>query len=221
MYDFWYATGVAIMRPKLLDVIEEAKPSFTFVKRRIVETDSAGKVEELPEVPGTGLMELDSTTRVRLAIAGFVRAFSPVAPPVGIYTAGRFCQLFAFGKFSSIHPDSTLRDVLNFAGNAYRRALQAGPESSLPAFPAFLGAALMDGRMVDNLKTPLGIQEEAIAEFGVIRGSRDWDIAVSFAQDDDLIKASNRLMNDDESLWQHGTGEQMFFWRGRSEHAIP
>ncbi len=221
MYDFWYATGVAIMRPNLLDVIEGAQPTYKFVKRRLIETDKDGNETELPDVPGSGLMEKESATRVRLAVAGFIRAFSPAAPPVGIYTAGRFCQLFALGQFSSNHADSTFRDIINFAGNAYKTALHAGPESSLPAFPAFLGAILMDGAIGGNLATPSVDQEEVAAEFDVLRETRDREIAVNFAEHPDLIKASRFLMVEDRNPWQRGTGEQMFFWKDRSERAIP
>ncbi|MGJ5817240.1 hypothetical protein [Paludibaculum fermentans] len=222
MYDVWFATGAAIMSPALLDEVEQAQPVFTFVLREIKETDSNGTVTVFPPAPSTGLLEEDATTRVRLAISGFLRNFSPAAPPVGIYCAGRFCQYFAIQSFSSQDIEtSSFRDIIDLANQAYLQALNGGAESQLPAFPAFLGACLMDGAIVANLRTPSAEQLEVAAEFGLAPGSRDWDIALAFTESPEFARAAFFLMAGDTNPWTGGTGEQLFFWPGHSEHAIP
>jgi hypothetical protein len=139
MYDFWFTMGAAIVKPALLDAIVNAKPAFDFLQRIIVEIEDGVPVL-LPKGPNTGVLENASTTNVREAIAKFVRNFSSSAPPIGIYCAGRFCQLVEIPFFDPAQSqNSAFKDILKLANTAYLTAVGAGPDSKLPMFPAFLG----------------------------------------------------------------------------------
>jgi hypothetical protein len=119
MYDSWYVTGLAVMRPGLLKAISDAKPAFNFVDRIIVEVQN-GKRTLRPKAPWTGVLEETSTQNVRDAISAFAKKFSASAPPIGIYVAGRFEQYLAIPMFSSALPNkSKFSDIIDLANSAY------------------------------------------------------------------------------------------------------
>jgi hypothetical protein len=224
MYDFWFTLGVATIKPALLDEINGSGPAFDFVDRLTIEI-TGGLPALRPKAPGTGLLEAAPTTKVRETIAKFVRNFSPAAPPIGIYCAGRFCQMMKIPFFSSTQPgDSSFKDIITLANQGYIKAVGAGPASNLPMFPAFLGLCLMDGNFVFEFDNPTPKLTEAVSEFGIVIGdaSRDWQIAKAFVKTDEFSKATQLLMVSNMSCWAGGgnTFEQMFFWIGKSEHAI-
>lgn len=231
MYDLWYALGVGIITPKLLVEINKANPKFDFVQRIIIEIADDQIPVLRPKAPNTGLLEDGPTTAVRLAIAGFVQKFSPAAPPIGIYCAGRLCQLIQIPFFSSSQQDrSSFSDIIALAHQAYLIAIGQGPESKLATFPAFLGLCLLDGNLVQDLPhrqdgcitkaTPRAI--EAAGEFGIgDDAKREWEIVTAFISADEFVQASDLLMVQDKSPWKGTTGEQIFFWQGLTEHAIP
>jgi hypothetical protein len=224
MYDFWYALGVAAIKPRLLDAIAK-EVKFDFVTRKIIETDQSGHKTVLPKGPNTGLLEYAATTSVRRTMARFVKKFSPSAPPIGIYCAGRFCQLMRICHFASQHPnDSKFTDIIKLANKAYIKALDGGPKSAMPTFPAFLGLCLMDGNFVFDFKRPTKKLKEAVSEFGIRVGnaSREWQIATAFVKTAEFQTATQYLMAGDSNPWQaHITLEQIYFWPTFSEHAIP
>lgn len=223
MYDMWYTTGVAVIRPALLDAIQNAKPVFNFVDRFIIEVED-GNQTLIPKAPRTGLLEPDPTTRVRQAIAKFVKNFSAAAPPIGIYTAGRFSQYAAIPNFSSARPnDSKISDIMAIANQGYKKAVGMGAESADPTFPAFLGLCMMDGALAHKLGTPTPEQVEVATEFGIPAdpANRSWQIATNFVQTIEFGTATQLFMLSDLDPWTVCTEEQIFFWKGLNERAIP
>jgi hypothetical protein len=232
MYDFWFTLGVASMSPCLLEAIDRARPAFTFIDRWVVEIRDGDLVTR--RGPSTGLLERDATTRVRLAIAAYTRDFSLASPPIGIYTAGRFCQLINIARFQGDQENSSLRDIFASAYKAYVTALKGGAPSDLPTFPAMLGMCLMDQQVVDLIQnwpelSPERLDQitEILDEFGLEIGSRSWDILRAFVADPGFASAAGFLMAGDENPWDEDgvTIEQMMFWPDdgteKGEHAVP
>jgi len=233
MYDFWYTLGVAAIEPNLLTAIKNAGPVFNLVDRKVVE--NIGGQEFVRRGPSTGLLDRAATTKVRLAISQYIKGLSWSAPPIGIYTAGRFSQLVKISLFQSDKPDSTFADIINSAHKAYVTALASGAASSLPTFPAILGMCLMDGKIVDRIQKWPNLSQsdlvelaEILQEFGLTIGDRSWDIARAFVKDNADFKAAVfYLMAGNMNPWfeKGNTLEQMLFWpddtSGKGEHAIP
>jgi hypothetical protein len=227
MYDFWYALGVATISPGLLPAIAPLV-DFTFTQKitvlpanfkvlggpntgLLVEGDASAN----PPVPGT--------TLVRAKIAEYVKGYSTSAPPIGIYCAGRFCQMMKIAFFESSHKnDSALTDIIKLANTAYTRALGGGAPSTLPTFPAFLGLCLMDGNLASDFAGRTPALREAASEFGIVVDDRSWQIAASFVTQPEFRTATQYLMAGNSNPWQsHITLEQMYWWPRISENAIP
>jgi hypothetical protein len=223
VYDFWFTLGTATIKPALLDAIQNAGPVFDFVQRIIVEIED-GEQTLRPSAPSAGLLENTPTTAVRAAIAKYVGAFSPAAPPIGIYCAGRLSQLMKIPFFSSTDQAHTsFRDIIKLANQAYVKGLAGGAESKLPSFPAFLGLCLVDGQLVEGFENPGADVKQIVSEFGISVDSanREWQIATAFADTDEFASATQLLMLGNMNPWRGTTLEQVFFWDGLSEHAIP
>ncbi len=224
MYDFWYTMGVATIKPALLDPIKSAA-AFDFYPRIVIDVINGVNVTRQPG-PSTGLLEEAPTEAVRLAIAKFVKAYSPSAPPIGVYTAGRMCQLVLIDHFSNASPkDTAFKNIIALAHSGYTGAVGAGPESKLPSFPAFLGLCLLDANMVLDFAAPTPKLAQIVSEFGIKidAGNREWQIATAFVQTQGFKKATFLLMAADNDPWQGGgsTLEQAYFWSGKTEYAIP
>jgi hypothetical protein len=223
VYDFWFTLGTAIMRPALLDAINDAGPVFDFVDRLIIEVEN-GVPAFRPKAPNTGVLEEDPTNSVRLAISKFVRGFSSAAPPIGIYCAGRFCQLIKIPLFDSAKPkNSSLKDIIDSAHAGYLEALGNGQVSSLPMFPAFLGLLLVDTTLVSDFDPPTDQVKEIACEFGIVvdDSNRSWQIAKAFVTTQGFLRAAGLLMVEDQSPWKGVCSEQIVFWPTFNEHAIP
>jgi hypothetical protein len=91
-------------------------------------------------------------------------------------------------------------------------------------FPAFLGLCLMDGNLIHDFAHPTPKLIEAVSEFGVTvdAANREWQIATAFVKTTEFDKAANLLMASSGNPWAgRVTLEQVYFWPGFSEHAIP
>jgi hypothetical protein len=223
MYDLWYTLGVAVIRPELLDAIKAAGPVYDLIDRYVIEVQK-GEQTLRPKDPRAGLLEHNPTTNVRVAIAKFVKQFSPSAPPIGIYTAGRFCELVLLPNFASALPSSSsMKDVINLAHTAYDGAIGHGPQSTLPTFPAFLGLCMMDGNFVAAFKKPTTLLKQAVSEFGITIDPKnlEWQIANLFVKAQEFRQAVKLFMASDMTGWTSNTADQIFFWDGFTEHAIP
>jgi hypothetical protein len=224
VYDFWFSLGVAAMRPALLRAVYEAGPEFTFVTRVTTETPE-GRAPRITSPASTGWLKADPTTRVRLAIAQFVREF-PGRPPIGIACAGRFCQLMCVRNFDGSDPPTVFPEIIDMVNAGYRDALGGGPESPLPAFPAFLGACLMDAKLaleIRNGGSPGAVLAEILGEFGIPAdpGDASLQLAIRFANSRGVEAAYDKLMNSENDPWRGVCYEQILFWTDKSEYAIP
>jgi hypothetical protein len=235
MYDFWFTLGTAAIYPDLV-TNQIAPAAFTFVDRLVVEVSGAQLA--VRSGPSTGLLDRTATTTVRGNISAYLRGkWGNAAPPVGIYTAGRFCQLVKIPQFSSTIAGSAFKDIIASANKAYTTAVGGGAATTTPAI---LGLCLMDAQVAslianyDNLQQPQKDQAtEILGEFGITAGSardRNWVIAKAFVyQNNDFNAAVTNLMGatGDLNPWaqQGNTLEQVIFWPNdgtlKGEHAVP
>jgi hypothetical protein len=226
VYDFWFTLGTAIIDPGFLAVIKNPAngitANFHFVERVVVELDGENAIHR--HGPSAGLLEEASTTAVRLAMANYIKG-APGAPPVGIYAAGRFCQLVNIPTFDSNHTpaDGNFDKIIALAHNAWVSALGASPVPAIPAFRAFLGLCLCDQNLVFDFAAPTPALIEAASEFGITVGtSPAWTIASACVSHPDFSAGARLFMLGDLDPWDDApTFEQAFFWKGRSEFAIP
>jgi hypothetical protein len=230
MYDFWYALGTSAIHPRLLDAIEDAHPDFEFCPRLTVVTKN--HIPLLLNGPSTGNLIKKPTRDVRMAISAFLRNVSPSAPPVGLYCAGRFCQLIRIPKFQQSNAQSSLRHIIDHFHAAYVDALNGGAPSDLPAFPALMGLCMCDGILTSAMQSypggdPTDRAEmiEILGEFGIpISGSnRDWAIILSFVSSPKFDFGEEWFMAGNANPWFEtgNTLEQSMFWPNKSEYAIP
>jgi len=233
MYDFWYSLGAAVVDPGLLDAISKARPEFTFVERTVVEKVGANWFAR--SGPRTGLAERDSTTRVRVAIAKYLKVKNfPMPPPIGIYSAGRFCQLMNIPFFQSTETNSTFRNIIRLTHQAFTEASAAAPAPALATLPAALGMCLLDGQIsggIRKLPKPGSISvkalEQILGEFHIDLSGPHGRLLKLFVKDPQFKSAVNFLMAGDENPWDRtgNTLEQAVFWIDdgslRGEHVVP
>lgn len=228
MYDFWFTLGAGIIDPAGLDKALQGT-EFYFCQRLTLMLEESGP--RLLNGPSTGELDKDTTPKVRLEISKFVHAGFDSAPPIGIYTAGRFCQLKQIPVFRESNPQSKLKDILDSCNGAYQEAIRAVGPSKLPKLPALLGLCLLDGNFVAAIiKHPSGpqpAQDQMVgiaAEFGVAPGTSDWKFVLAFVTSQQFRGATDLFMaRDDKNPWAKtgGTLEQAMFWVGKTEYAIP
>jgi hypothetical protein len=231
MYDFWFTMGVAIMKPSVLDDFNSVNPEFNFVPKLVVDMNVGMIPVPRKLAPRTGLLttptaEKDPTTALRLQISKSVRAAFPGAPPIGIYVSARFSQMLKIPFFSSALPNASgLVDIVKLANAAYTKATTAvgAPTGNVLTFPAFLGLCIMDGNFVTALAQLTAAAMEVLGEFGIANPSQELKIAQSFVSQNEFPQASNLLMASDSSSWtdSNPTFEQIFFWKGKTEIAVP
>jgi hypothetical protein len=218
MLDFWFTLGSAVMDPNLLTVVENAKPSFLQVNREIRENGAI----VIANNPASGLLGDNAanpaTTRVRLAIRGYLKKNS-ASPPISIYAAGKLSQLVQV-------PQIKFRDNIKLANNAYVQAcgmanVANDPKSFSPQFPAFLGLCLVDASLSVLFSSGGADLDEVIEEFGVNPDPAQPDLKVmnqtltfksAGATTPDFVTAQNDLLNG--LAWQGGCREQIIFWTG-------
>jgi hypothetical protein len=231
MYDFWYALGTSIIDPDLLKAIQGAPPFFEFCPRLTIVTKNGQPA--LRHGPSTGNLKSKPTSDVRIAISAYLRKISSSAPPVGMYCAGRFCQLINIPRFQSTNDKSSLHHIIDHFHTAYLYALNGGQPSTLPAFPALVGLCPCDGNVVNAMQQYPGGDPgsraevmEILGEFGIRQfddGNRDWYIIRRFVNSPDFSIGTTLFMGGDNNPWFEtgNTLEQSMFWNGTSEYAIP
>lgn len=229
MYDFWYTLGTAIIHPNLLDAVRNAHPAFDFCPRLTVLTPK----DQRPLVrqgPSTGLLKKDPTNRVRVEIFKFLRGISKNSPPVGVYTAGRFCQLILIPSFDGTTVPSALSDLIRLAHSAYEESTKSMQPKNLAGVTALLGLLMVDGVVAGEIQTwPSGkpgqpLMEEIVREFGIEIDSKPGDFAIvtKFVQSNDFKVAAHLFMDGTNNPWFDGgtTLEQAAF-SDASPYAIP
>lgn len=260
MYDFWFTLGAATIDPAFITGQVTPVANFQFVDRVVLETNVTQMNVVPPNVtsaasvtvtardatnvsilrgPSTGLLTAAATTTVRTRIYAYLKSkYANAAPPVGIYTAGRFCQLVKISRFQSNNPASAFKDILSAANAAYIAAINGSP-SNLSTFPAVLGLCLMDGSLKRVIKAwddatvdPTKLQKqsdvsEMLNEFGIVTApaanDRNWQLVKTFVAHPSFDTAVQFLMAGDSNPWndQGNTLEQMVFDNNKSPHAIP
>jgi hypothetical protein len=226
MFDFLYTLGLCVIRPALVKAVSDLHPKFFRVQRTITEIDAAGKETVVSKgSPQTGNLDKDSTEAVRARIGQFVKGYSQSAPPIGIYTAGRFCQLVNVPYFSSAKlNNSSFADIVALFHSGYLEAMHSEPESTLPTFPAFLGLIAMDAKMRFQFNQPTDQLDRVLSEFGIVRGrDREWDIALRYDASQGFQEGVTLYMQSDSDPWEDvGSGETFFWWNDiHTAHVIP
>jgi len=231
MYDYWFTFGAATMDPKMLHRIvadkavaklrRQHQPLFQFVRRQISDYDGAQWVLR-EEAPSTGWLNQAATEAVRDAIAADLqKKFRKAAPPVGIMTAGRFCQLLSIAPYYDVASETTFMSVMKLAQKAYGKAASGGLRPRSPKFPALIGLCLLDGFLVQGFVGPSQELLRILREFNVGSKSPDFQIAARFTASKEYQKASHLLLFGDQSTWEtQVTCEQIRFWSG-NEKALP
>ena len=168
---------------------------------------------------------------MRSAIAAYVQRFSKAAygvnaPPIGIYCAGRFCQLIKIPQFQVPLANTALSDIMTSAHAGYSDALKAtgNQPSKLSTFPAFLGLCLMDATFVCHFSPITNDVKQVASEFGidVATPGLEWKIATAFVKTPGFTKAVAHLMGGNQNPWlSKVTLEQVLWWSNSSQYAIP
>jgi len=229
MYDFWYTLGATAIDPTLLAAIK--KPVFNFGQRLIIENVDSKPALRIAH--STGQLDNQATTDARAQIAGFFagkKAAFPAAPPIGIYTGGRFCQLMTIRKFDSGDPQSTFARIIQRANTAYGKGVAAVSNPQSVMFPAFLGLLMMDQKFVVAFDGLPAAQvdpavKEIFGEFGikVVDGNPDFELAKAIVKTQEFKDSVADLMGPNNlNPWSDGgtTLEQALFWSNKSEYAI-
>jgi hypothetical protein len=232
MYDFWFALGQGIIDPNgCIQAVDNGHPNFTFLPRISIVFKPDGAA--LLQGPSTGTLEEKPVRGVRQSIFAYLKnIYKDNAPPIGLYTAGRMCQLYMIPQFRRGDVTSTFQGILNYANGGYQHMVTAFGASSLPKFPALLGLCLMDEQFADAITGyPGGDQTrqaemlEILTEFGISSPSGpDWNRIKAFVGTQGFADAESRFMGkDEEDPWAKtgSTFEQMIFWAGKSDYAIP
>jgi hypothetical protein len=219
MYDFWFTLGTAIIDPSLLTTVKPVAlgpPAvFTTISQRtITEPDTRFS---FTNTKTAGLLDADQTPLARAAIRSFIQ-HNPAAPPVSIYTAGRFCQLLLVDEIG-------FADIIDAAHNAYTDAVKGYTGSFPPAFAAVLGLCLIDENLLKFIIKDTGQQSpdqqliSFMGEFGMNpdRTSPERSVLNTFAKDSRFQKAAHTLMTG--PTWQELCGDQFFFW-GQNARAV-
>jgi hypothetical protein len=238
MYDFWFTLGSAIMDASIFANIQTAVTASAFTllqSRRIVDTDTTGAVifdktntktaGVLPAPSAAGVPSV--TDGIRKSIRGFIQG-NDNAPPVGIYTAGKFSQLLTIPWIDSA-TRTNFAGVMRLATQAYGNAAAGTRVDELPdTFPALVGLCLIDHAMaglipLSSVTTPDGpALQPVMAEFQISSNpqSLERQILSKFVHDPNFQTAATLLQQGDSTPWQEVCGEQYFFWDPQNERAV-
>jgi hypothetical protein len=211
MYDLWYSIGIAVMDPDLVKAMKAVPPKFDKVTRVITENGAVYSSNDQT----AGLLEAGATTNMRSAIAAYLHR-SPAAPPVSIFTAGKWCQFLTVGAM--------FVSCVQTAHTAFEKAAGNAPPKLSPSFPALLGLCLLDqafcNLLMGNPTNPDLV--EALGEFGVpaAPASPDLKTLAAFAGDTSFQNARDAMLSAADGCWATGCSEQFVFWAGKNEHAV-
>jgi hypothetical protein len=214
MYDLWFSLGVAVMDPTLVTDIDAAGPVFTRVTRVITEKPSGWT---FTNATTAGLLQAGPTVAVRKAISAHLQK-NPAAPPVSIYTAGKWSQLLTVS--------GTFRQYLSTANAAYVAALGGAAPNFSPCFPAALGLCLLDttfsGRFVKNppnLADPDFVQ--ALDEFDLNSNPNSPEFRTISAFARGMAIAQNQLLvTSPEAEWADLCPDQRDYWDPQNDRAV-
>jgi len=175
-----------------------------------------------------------------------LREFSAEAPPVGIYTGGRLCQLLSIPYFDSTDKKhSPFVQIINLSNRAYVSAVESvGEPSKMRRLPALLGLCLVDSQVAALIeaypalpprnpvpKVTRHLDEtmlpELLGEFDISMKSTAWKLVRAYVSTERFKKAAKFMMFGDNNPWNErgNTLEQAIFWPDdaslRGEHVVP
>jgi len=236
MYDFWFTLGSAVMDAGIFTNIQTAiknsnTPPFTLLtSRRIVEVGGKGFDKTNTKTAGllSSVMPDFATDTIRQLIRSYIQG-NKNAPPVSIYTAGKFSQLLAIKWIDSVK-QIDFPKIMTLANTAFVKAAKGATAGALPPnFPAIIGLCLLDNAVATLIATSIpGTADGAtlaafMLEFGISKdaASPERMILTSYVTDQaNFGLASGTLQQGDSTPWQDLCGDQYFFWDTQNERAV-
>jgi hypothetical protein len=229
MFDLWYTTGAAITFPEILDEVtakgnaagiaagrNDGDPLFFTIPAIQFSNGGTPNVPILnPNIPNpaaavapvirdSGYIVRDIIGAVRTAIKDSVHKRFPFAPPISLFTAGKFCQLLTVTLFD-------FKNNVRLANQGYEAAVTNLPAKRSPNFPAFLGVYLMDSSLtgaVSGATGPTTEAQKALAEFG-ITDPGEMAVFGTLSQVGPFLTAQSNLLRP--PLWT-SCREQFLLW---------
>lgn len=187
MMDLWYTYGAMVADPGLLKAIGNANPLFAMIDMTVTEA-LTGQPASTDDRPAAGYLDNTSTTAIRQLIRDYVvKNLKAGAPPISLYTAGKFCQLW------NTH-QAGLTKSINDANAAFTRAGGIAANSS-PALLTIVGLCLLDSIFISRylLSTKPSTVAATAAEFGLDQAGGEWKIVQTLAQDTGFGTAHTEL----------------------------
>ncbi len=223
MFDLWHTLGTILVFPTEFFTASDAltasvgRPLFENVPLVYSEERDAqgiaigaqgSKYSYVNKVGGN--LDGNITTAARTMLATFLsNHYGPLAPPVGIYTAGKFCQMLTVPSFD-------FKSSMTAFANAFKAAGGVAISPS-PCFLALVGASLIDASLAAVLIDPSDPRRAAIyQEFRVT----DTEKAVlsAFIHDKKFGDTQKKFLEDPPD-WDCCSG-QFLFWVGHNEHMV-
>jgi hypothetical protein len=218
MYDFWYALGTAVIDPAFLnDLLVTGQPQFTPVPVRVItEQDGTGaQTAAFTNKTTAGLLEINSCTAFRNYVRQRIIQFSTAAPPISIYTAGRFSQLLCATKIG-------FKNLIGKLTTLYKS--KSGNSHPAAAFVAAIGVCIIDQRLATQVALYPGqpIAQAFFVEFG-ITSSTDQTFLSGFCGNQaftDVQKALLKGTASTDTPWQDICPDQYLYWAPQNDRAI-
>jgi len=239
MFDLWYATGAAIMFPQMLDdVISKSNaislaagrpagaplfyhsPTIQFCDGQNpnvpIKNPNIGDpvAATAPIIQDAGFIVSAIIDDIRGAIKDTVHQWFPFAPPISLYTAGKFCQILTVPAFD-------IKNNISLANQGYQTAVQNLPAKRSPNFPAFLGVYLMDSGLTTSMAGGSPSVQEALAEFQ-ITDPGEISAFAALAKPGKFLKAQSNLLGGvagAAAVWTH-CREQFLAWSPETDGMV-
>jgi hypothetical protein len=174
MTDLWYTYGAMVADPGLLKAIGDAKPLFPLIGMTVTEQVD-GQPNATYTRPAAGFLDALSTTNVRQAIHTYVtKNPRSGAPPISLYTAGKFCQLW--------NTLPSLTKLITDANGAFTKA-GGNAATSSAALLTIIGLCLLDTTFITENVLPPDEVANTAAEFGLDPKGAEWQILQTLVRD--------------------------------------
>jgi hypothetical protein len=240
MFDLWYATGAVVMFPEILDEISTkgdaagvaagrtaGAPLFFHVPtiqfcdgqnpNAPLQNPNSNGAAAVPVIRDSGFVVADILEDVRTAVKDAVHKWFPFAPPISLYTAGKFCQILTVAAFD-------FRNNVKVANQGYAAAVKHLPAKRSPNFPAFLGVLFMDAGLSATLSGAAGsatVAKQALAEFQITDAGEVSAFQTLAKPGNFLVAQSNLLGNASPSQPTWTTcREQFIAWSPRTDAMV-
>ena len=120
-----------------------------------------------PVIQDSGFVVAQMIDNIRGIVSEAVHGVLPSAPPISLYTAGKFCQFLTVSAYD-------FKANIKLANSAYQAVAKGLSGTRSPNYPAFLGLLLIDSGLTDSLgatsfaPTPAN---QALTEFQISNAS--------------------------------------------------